>query len=152
MDESLRWLVSNNKFDKAEEIIKRICRKNKTDFMKSKLAFYEEIEKVKNPRINKDKIVIMKFPAVIELHELKPDQENTVPDPASNEDNDATEKHPLMNNGTNEPADSTKEGAEGTEQATDTTMIAKEPVRYTVIDIFKHFDVLKITLILCYIW
>ncbi|XP_050403311.1 organic cation transporter protein isoform X4 [Patella vulgata] len=115
-DESLRWLVANNKIARAEATIKKICKANKTDFEKAKAVLYEQIVECKRAAAKSK-----------HHHEL-------VPTIAKDE-----QVNLIENNGSPSAGETALSG-----------MV--EPAKYTVLDILKHRDILKITTILSFIW
>ncbi|ESO88057.1 hypothetical protein LOTGIDRAFT_126895, partial [Lottia gigantea] len=76
MDESLRWLVANNKIQQAEDIISKMCKANKTEFSKSRLALHQQMAKAKTK--NELEMVMGKWTPVNELQLLKPKAINSV--------------------------------------------------------------------------
>ncbi|KAK6180247.1 hypothetical protein SNE40_012436 [Patella caerulea] len=115
LDESLRWLVANNKVVRAEETMKKICKANKTDFDRARAVLHEQILECKQAaKMNK-------------LHR----QLEMLPITEKNEEENLLEKN-------------------GSPSAGDTDMA--EPEKYTILDILKHRDILKITCILGFIW
>ncbi|KAK6180248.1 hypothetical protein SNE40_012437 [Patella caerulea] len=115
-DESLRWLVANNRIDRAEATIKKICKANKTDFEKAKAVLYEQILECKRAATKRKQH--------LEL----------VPTTAKDEQANLLEKY------SNPPAGETVLSG------------MAEPEKYTILDILKHRDILKITIALSFIW
>ncbi|XP_050403310.1 organic cation transporter protein isoform X3 [Patella vulgata] len=115
LDESLRWLVANNKVVRAEETIKKICKANKTDFDKARAVLHEQILECKQAA-RKNKLQ--------QQLELAPITEKN-------------EQENLLEKNGSPPADETN---------------MAEPEKYTILDILKHRDILKVTSILGFIW
>ena len=144
-DESLRWLIANNKIKEAKKVIKNACKWNRKDYK----TVMDEI----GWDVNIDETDATNMDAKI-LNSLNESQ-NSIPTKEVKV-NDVSRQDSGMDNLTigQENIDCVNESEDLIENKQKPELDKKESkvVKYTVIDLFRHKRILIVSAILWYTW